>query len=103
LFQVAHKRRLRAEDQAKLVKEILISGSRRPSTQDLNADKSEKDISGSGSTIQNDENGKFFKCFQFTLPKRQKRHHPSSSRFYVQLQNCPMLSYNMLAVLIALK
>ena len=30
--QVAHKRRLRAEDQAKLVKEILISGnSRRPS------------------------------------------------------------------------
>jgi hypothetical protein len=61
LFQVAHKRRLRAEDQAKLVKEILISGSRRPSTQDLNAEKSEKDISGSGSTIQNDENGKFFK------------------------------------------
>ena len=38
-FQVAHKRRLRAEDQAKLVKEILISGSsRRPSTLDFGID-----------------------------------------------------------------
>jgi hypothetical protein len=37
---VAHKRRLRAEDQAKLVKEILISGnSRRPSFQDGNDDQ----------------------------------------------------------------
>jgi hypothetical protein len=90
LFQVAHKRRLRAEDQAKLVKEILISGSRRPSTQDLNADKSEKDISGSGSTIQNDENGKFLELFSIYFTKKTEK---TSSLFFHIPCSAPKLPY----------